>query len=174
MKINALISVIVLGVWCLPLGGCANQGAFPSLAKRPFEKTPQADVNAPTSPPTPAHNLKSDPALLARISAATARARSGVPAFEAALPAARSAVADGAGSRLSESWINAQLLVTRLERTLEPARIALSDLDGEQRNVQLDPNSADGPALAAGIREVETIAEHQSAELSNLMATLNR
>ncbi len=174
MKISVLISIFSLAAASVPLGGCANQGTFPSLAKRSFEKTPETPSVAPAPLPAPARQLVSDPALLTRISAAVSRARSGVQGFEAALPAARSAVAGGAGSRLSDRWINAQVFVTRLERTLEPARIALADLDGEQRHVQLDPTSADGPALSAAISEVSAIATHQSAEISALMATLNR
>lgn len=170
MKMSALICIFGLAAASVHLGGCANQGTFPSLAKRSFEKSPQTQQPAPA----PAVQLVSDPALVARLAAAVMRARSGVQGFEAALPAARSAVAGGAGSRLSDRWINAQVFLTRLERTLEPARIALADLDGEQRHVQLDPTSADRPALAEAITEVAVITTHQSAELSSLMAILNR
>jgi hypothetical protein len=174
MKISALISLFGLVAASVQLSGCTNQGAFPSLAKRPFEKNPQAQRTAPVPLAPLALRRVSDPALLVRISAAIARARSGVQAFELALPAARSAVVGGAGSSMSDRWINAQVFVTRLERTLEPARFALSDLDVEQRHVQLDPASADGPTLAAAITEVEAITKRQSAEISGLLAMLSR
>jgi hypothetical protein len=165
MKINSSFALCA----SLLLSACVDQGSFPSLAKRPFE-TNSAAVAAP-APALP--QLVSDPALLVRAGAAVARARAGVSGFEAVLPAARSSVGQGA-ARGSDSWINAQLQLSRLERTLEPANAALSDLDSERRAVQLNPLSADGPALAEAIATVSEIAERQSSQMKSLLGRLNR
>ncbi len=149
---------------------CVDQGSFPSLAKRPFEtssiaSTPPAIVAAP--------QLTSDPAVLAHANSAVAKARASVGNFEAALLLARASVSQAA-ARGTDSWIKAQLQLSRLERTLAPANTALSDLDAERRAVQLNPLSGDGPALEAAIVTVSAIAERQSGEMKSLLKRLSR
>jgi hypothetical protein len=171
MKFHSIAPSIFTLTVAMLLAGCVDQGSFPSLAKRPFEIA--AGVVAPV--PVAKPETRSDLALVARIEGAVKKARSGTAAYDAALPAARAKVAEGAASpHGSDSWINAQVHLTRLERTLEPARYALADLDAERRLVQLNTLSADGPALASAIAEVEGIADSQSAEVRQLLNRLNR
>lgn len=150
------------------LAGCTAPGEYPSLAKRPFEKPPS---NA--SYPPPGQLVPSDPAVQARIADALKNARDGVADFNATLPLARDAVNRGSGAAEgSDPWIDAQMTVSRLERTLEPARNALADLDDERRALDQHPGSPDQPALEAAIAEVETIDARQSASIRELLALL--
>lgn len=151
------------------IAGCAAPGDYPSLAKRPFEKAP---ANPPSPPPEVA--IPSDPALLGRIADALKQAREGVSDFEAALLVAREAAKRGSGmAEGSDPWINAQLAVSRLERTLEPARNALAALDDERRIIDLHPGSPDHAPLEAAIAEVEAIDMRQSASIRELLALLS-
>ena len=79
-----------------------------------------------------------------------------------------------AGPSGSESWIAAQLDLSRLEATLEPARAALSALDGERRGVVTTGSTVDLAALEAAIAEVEAIDSAQSKQVADLIAALNR
>ena len=148
--------------------GCAAPGEYPSLAKRPFEKPPSNPSTTPVEPTIP-----SDLAVLARIADALKRAREGVADFNAALPVARAAAERGSGaSEGSDPWIDAQMAVSRLERTLEPARNALADLDDERRVLDQHPGSPDQPALKEAIAEVEMIDTRQSASIRELLTLL--
>ena len=151
------------------IAGCAAQGEYPSLAKRPFEK-PLSNNSVPSVEQV----VPSDPALQARIADAVKKARDGIEDFNTNLPLARVAVNRGTGtSQGSDPWIDAQVAVSRLERTLEPARNALADLDGERRLLDLHPGSPDQPALEAAINEVEMIDARQSASIRELLALLS-
>lgn len=150
------------------LSACADPGAYPSLAKRPFEKPPAARPEAPPAPP-PA----SDAALLGRIADALKQARDGVADFEAALPSARAAAEHASGAAPeSYAWIDGQVMVTRLVRTTGPARDALAALDDERRFLDQHPESPDRAALQAALTEVEAIDTRQSAAISALLALL--
>ena len=150
------------------IAGCAAPGEYPSLAKRPFEKPPS------NPSPTPVEStIPSDAAVQARIADALKKARDGVADFNATLPLARSAAERGTGTpEGSDPWIDAQMAVSRLERTLEPARNALADLDDERRLLDQHPGSPDQPALEAAIAEVEMIDARQSASIRELLALL--
>ena len=150
------------------MAGCAAPGDYPSLAKRPFEKPP---ANPSTPPPETA--VPSDPALLARIAEALKQATGGVADFEAALPAARDAAQRGsAATEGSDPWIEAQMAVSLLERTLEPARNALAALDDERRILEQRPGSPDLAAIEAAIAQVEDIDTRQTASVRALLALL--
>lgn len=144
---------------------CADQGAFPSLARRPVE-------NAGLAPAAPAPVVPADAELAKRIVFAIAKAKDGVEAFDLSLGAAKAAVTRPGGSE-SEAWIEAQLAVTRLETTLAPAREALSALDGERRGVVSNGNEADLAALETAIATVEAIDSRQSGEVRKLIDALN-
>lgn len=151
------------------LSGCAAEGTYPSLAKRPFETG-----GAAPPPPSPPPATPSDEALLARVASALKDAQAGVPAFEAALGPARDSARRASGAAEgSEPWIAGQMAVSRLERTLEPAQAALSQLDEERRLVQQNPTSPDLPAIQAAIDEVQAIEERQSAAVKELLAMLS-
>lgn len=160
MRIASLLVPVLL---C----GCAAEGEYPSLAKRPIEK----GLPTTTEPAVPA--VPSDLALLARIDAAVKQAKDGVPAFEAALPSSREMVQRGAGAAEgSEAWIAGQMGASRLERNVTPARDALSALDAERTPAAVRGNGEDIAKLEAAIAEVEAIVNHQSEEVAALLAKL--
>ncbi|HEV2747767.1 MAG TPA: hypothetical protein VGW34_10780, partial [Allosphingosinicella sp.] len=102
---------VIAAAW---LAGCAAEGPFPSLAPRAVEQEPAAEPPAPAAALTP-----SDPATAARIAELARAARDGHGRFEAALAAARPATAR-AGATGSESWIEAQLAVSRAQAARTP------------------------------------------------------
>jgi hypothetical protein len=162
---NFRIFIALAPFSALLLGACADPGSFPSLAPRPYEK-------GGTAPVAPAEAIKaSDPALLARLNASVARAEAGQGAFATALDAAHSAMA-GAGPRGSEAWIEAQMAVSRLERTREAAQGALADLDQEKRVMLFGPPSPDLPALEAAMARVSAIDGEQLAAVTALVRRL--
>lgn len=148
------------------LAACTAPGNYPSLAKRAFEKPapPPAEAQIPVEQP-------SDIALLGRVADALRQARNGVPEFEAALPAARAAAERASGEPPeSESWIEGQLMVTRLISTTAPVREALAALDDERRILDAKPGSPDAAALIIAIAEVEAIDAKQSEAVKALLA----
>lgn len=160
MRIAAILAPVLL---C----GCAAQGEYPSLAKRPIEK----GLPATTEPSTPA--VPSDPALLARIEAAVKQAKDGVAPFEAALPSSQEMVQRGAGAAEgSEAWIAGQMGASRLERNVTPARDALAALDSERTPAAVRGNAEDIGKLEAAIAEVEAIVNRQSEIVGELLAKL--
>jgi hypothetical protein len=151
------------------LGGCAAEGDYPSLAPRPVEKELAATDPAPPAP------LPDDPALAKRVAALAAEAQRGEAEFEAALPAARSAVA-GAGAPGGESWVEAQQALSRLEAARRATVQALADLDAlalaEAGKTSL--SGADLERLRAAVAALQAIADRQHDQIAGLQARLSR
>ena len=105
------------------LAACAAPGPYPSLEPRPIEKALAETEEEPAEAPLP-----DEAGLPARIAALTAEVRRGQREFNSALPAARAA-AERAGAPESESWIEAQQTLSRLEAAGAVSGKALSDLD---------------------------------------------
>jgi hypothetical protein len=93
------------------LSGCAGAPqSYPSLAKRPIENAPIAEI-AP--PPAPA---AADPALQSEIARYAAQADKGATAFNAAYAKAEKAVAAARNAGVSsEAWVDAQVAISALE-----------------------------------------------------------
>jgi hypothetical protein len=124
----------------LLLSACAAavDGEVPSLAKRPYELSPEqveALANAPIDGagddglhdgPAPAL-----PAATAQaMQAALADHRAGYSAFIRDLPPARAAVVSARGAAVgSENWVVAQMALTRLDSARAPSVAALGALD---------------------------------------------
>jgi hypothetical protein len=147
--------------------GCAAPGDFPSLTVRP------AELNRSTEEPVrKAVLIASDPQLLARIADLLTQTQEGQRSFEAGLSAARSAV-KRAGAAQSESWIEAQQAVSRLESARAPTVTALFDLDQLAIARAAVPTSAgDFTALIAAIDEASAVARRQREELERLQTAL--
>ncbi len=146
----------------LLLAACAAPGTYPSLAPRPYEKA--APQMPPALPPA-----VSDAGLLAQVEGAVARAEAGQGAFDAALGLADRSVAASDRRRGSESWIGAQMAISRLERTREPVQTALADLDSIMRGLLLGPPSADRAAVEAAMARVGAIDAAQLAAVQRLI-----
>ncbi len=124
-------TTIFTSLVALAAAGCADTKGYPSLAPRAVEKVENTTIPAP---PLAAASIGADSRR--RINEAATRANEASSAFNAALANAQSAVAEARGAAFgTDSWINAQTAISALERTRAPIKLALSDLDDEQRRV---------------------------------------
>jgi hypothetical protein len=164
---RALLAILVP---LLAAAGCAAPGPYPSLAPRPAEKAyaEDADERRPTPQPD-------DPALAAEIDRLAAAARLGAADFDAALPAARSAAA-AAGGAGSDSWVEAQQALSRLEAARARTTAALADLDRlEVERVSAGTlGDGDRERLRRAIAEIQALSDSQAARLRRLGESLIR
>jgi hypothetical protein len=153
----------------LVAAGCAAPGPYPSLAPRPAEKAYAGeDERQPTPQPD-------DPALAGEIGRLADAAGAGAAGFDSALPAAEAAVA-AAGPAGSDSWVEAQQAVSRLEAARALTTAALADLDA------LAVARAEAGTLSAGDRErlsdagaqMRALADAQGERIGRLEARLSR
>ena len=168
-----MAGVKTLLVGLLPLlaaGACAEPGPYPSLAPRPAEKAyaDDADERQPTPQPD-------DPALAAEIDRLAAEARAGSADFDAALPAAPAAAA-AAGGTGSDSWIEAQQALSRLESARARTTAALADLDrlAVERSSAGTLGDGDRERLRAAVAEIQGSADSQAERLRRLGESLSR
>ena len=154
----------------LAAAGCAAPGPYPSLAPRPAEKAyaEDADERRPTPQPD-------DPALAAEIDRLAAEARAGGGAFDAALPAAQAA-AGAAGGAGTESWIEAQQALSRLESARARTTAALADLDRltVARASAGTLGDGDRERLRAAVAEIQALSDAQVDHLRRLGESLIR
>lgn len=149
------------------LSACASRGDFPSLSPRPFETR---TVVAPAPPPEIA---PSNAATASRIAASVAKAEAGQAAFDTALSSARKLVGVSSRQVGSESWIAAQMAVSRLERTREPVQSALAELDGEIKALLMGPPSTDRTALEEALARVGALDQAQQQAIAPLLSALS-
>ena len=145
------------------LAGCVSHGPFPSLAPRPAEQEDWTEEPVHAAPA-----VADDAALRARIAALLSQARDGERAFNADLPAAERATAH-VGAEGSDSWIEAQQAISRLEA----ARGRTDEAAGELHQMRLarsgEPTSAaDLEALDAAIEDVRALVERQQQRLDRI------
>ena len=158
MKREAVLLLLVAAT-----SGCAPEGTFPSLAMRPEERL--VTVGEPRRPRV---DPASDPALRGRASALLAQGRAGTRAFEASEPAAERATRN-VGATGSESWIDAQQQLSRLEAARADTDTALAELD-RLATARADEatNSADYALIEEAKAELQRIATEQQARLDRL------
>lgn len=151
----------------LLLAGCAPQGDFPSLAPRAAER--DLSMEAPVRPPV---EVATEPALIGAVSDLVRQAQEGEGAFVAELTSA-AAAAGRAGPSRSESWVQAQLALSRLEASRAPTTRALADLEALRLARTATPtNAGDFAAIEAAIVRVAGIAASQQARLDALRTRL--
>ena len=157
----------------LPLAlaaGCAAPGPYPSLAPRPAETAYPDDEEErqPVAQPE-------DAALAAEIARLTGTAEAGDSEFGAALPAAEAATA-AAGGAGSDSWVEAQQQVSRLEAARAPTISALADLDAlaVARASAGTLGPGDRERLRAAMARIQGLADAQAARLDRLKDRLSR
>lgn len=164
---------------CLPLAifvpllvatGCAAPGPYPSLAPRAAEQAYAEDAEERKPTPQP-----DDPALAAEIDRLLAAARAGAAEFDSALPAARAA-AGKAGAAGSDSWIEAQQALSRLESARARTTAAVADLDrlAIERISAGTLGSGDSERLRRATEEVQALTGSQADRLQRLGASLLR
>lgn len=122
--------LLVKGLALLVLGSpsphaAAQEGGYPSLAKRPIEdRSFSPEVVAQQEP------QKAGPALVARIEALLAKARAGDAAFASAFTKAETAMSDAASAATAdERWVVAQTLLSAADQARYDSVYALADLD---------------------------------------------
>ena len=155
--------------FALPLltAGCSTGGNFPSLLPRPVE---QLSMEEPvrTDP-----LVASNPAIPARAAALVAEARRGDGLFARAYGEALSQVR-GAGPSGSDSWIEAQAAITRVEAARRITAAAAGDLDALLIAQAPDPISpADHQALLDSREAVLAISAEQERRLDSLKGSLS-
>lgn len=162
---------ILLSALILSLTGCAEAGKYPSLNPRPIEAKAEGLLAEPTAPEAPLAPATAD--ALSKIDAALRLAEGGVSAFDAALPATRSA-AKAAGASGSESWINAQMAVSALEQHRGPVKSALADLGELLRTTLSGPPGEDLARVQDAIRAAEAMDAQQGEAITTLLRSLSR
>ncbi len=152
------------------LAACATPAEdYPSLALRDAERVSGSFEPAPPAPyvppPTPA-------AVVDRLGQLERDAAAAHQAFQAAAPAARSAVAAAGGAELgSEAWARASVEVAGLESARSKAMIALADLD----RLMVDAGTTGGELTRiVAVRDtVIAQVEAEDATIEGLLRTLN-
>lgn len=155
-------------LFALCVAGCATGGAFPSLAPRAVE---QLSFEEPivVDPPVAA-----DPALRSRAAALLAEARSGDGAYETAfaqaLPRVRASGAVG-----SDSWVQAQEAISRVEAARGVTTTALANLDLLVAEQSDDPVNDETWAEIEQMRDAaRALAAEQTRRLDQLKASAGR
>jgi hypothetical protein len=149
------------------VGGCATGGDFPSLAPRAVE---QLSFEEPVRVDPP---VAADPALSGRANALLAQARTGDRQFEdayaGALPAIRAAGPVG-----SDSWVQAQEAISRVEAARIGTSSALSELDLLIAEQSDDPtNNAVWANLQAARQAAEDLVADQRRRLDQLKSSVS-
>ena len=157
----------LLAACALTLAGCVAEGPFPSLAPRPEE----ADFST-AEPVRTAPDVPSDAGLRTRIGALVAQSLEGLAAFDAAYPQSDRATA-AAGASGSDSWIEAQQSLSRLEAARTRTTNARAELDRIAIDRAAVPTAADDlQMLERAITEAERIVLNQQVRLDQLRARL--
>jgi hypothetical protein len=154
--------VLVLSAAAASLAACVSEGPFPSLAQRPDERLA---IEEPVREPP---QIADDSALRVRINRLLGEARSGDAAFERDYDAAARASAR-AGAEGSDSWLDAQQALSRVEMSRGGATDAAAELHHLALARAGQPTSAaDQAALDAAIAQADDIVAAQEARLRRI------
>lgn len=146
----------------LPAGGCAAPADHPSLAPRPIEKIMSQPESAPIAAEAAA------PAPDSRIAPQLAAAHDADAKFSDQVSATRAAVNAAKGAAAgSESWVDAEQAITRLDALRGGVTKALAELDAMVLAGVRDP------ALAPAQAEVDMIDARERAEIVELRSRLS-
>ncbi|HEV2817560.1 MAG TPA: hypothetical protein VGW40_10135 [Allosphingosinicella sp.] len=147
----------------LLLAGCVSQGPFPSLAPRLAEREDWTEEPVRAAPV-----VADDPALRERIAALRGEAQAGWRDFEADFPAAERASAR-AGQEGSDSWIEAQQAISRVEAAMARSGEAVAALHQLRLERQARPASTtDLAALDAAIEAAEAVVARERQGIDRL------
>lgn len=170
LKHFLLVSAIGLPL-ALPLAACASDGSpYPSLARRAAERI------ANTSPPVPqasATPLPPDPAMLTRIEAFAAQARTAHAKFVDYRPHAEALVGQaGDATVASESWSVATVALAELESARSEAMVALAELDALHVANRLEGTAGTSAAIDAARDAVMVLVGEEDRTLAALRGRL--
>ena len=153
----------------LALSACAaDQGRYPSLARRPAERiSGSSAVVAPAPAPALLPEIAASPELAARLGQLVGRIETVHQRFLARRPAAAARVSAAAGAAVaSDSWSVATIALADLETTRSEAMIALADLDAMWVTARIAGEEA--PALAAARDHAIALIGQEDAILAGL------
>jgi hypothetical protein len=160
--INRASLAIGLGLTAFLAACAAPDGEFPSLAKRPYEidgpnKSPEAvQPSAPVALP---------PDLAAKVDALSKRHESADAVFQKGLPAMRNIAAKAAGTAPgTESWVNAHLELSRLDKARADSVAALGEFDG----LIADQSEHDSAYVALLVEAQQGIASEVAAQRTEI------
>jgi hypothetical protein len=151
----------------LALSACAaDQGRYPSLARRPAERiSGSSAVVAPAPALLP--EIAASPELAGRLGQLVGRIETVHQRFLARRPAAAARVSAAAGAAVaSDSWSVATIALADLESTRSEAMIALADLDAMWVTARIAGEEA--PALAAARDHAIALIGQEDAILAGL------
>lgn len=148
------------------LSACATaDGTFPSLERRPYEvdgPNVEPDVAAPVA------SAELPPELVEKVKALTNRHESSDAAYAKDLPHVQSIAQRAAGSAVgSESWVNAHLELSRLDRSRADSVAALRDFD-TVITTEGETNAQYLPLLTEAQKAVADDVAAQNAEIERL------
>ena len=158
------------------LSSCAAEGETPSLAPRPMEYElsgrplpPCLAGDAGAAPAPVVAPSPPDPQLAAQVETLLATAKQGQSEFAGILGRAQASAAK-AGAAGSESWISAQLDVSRLEAARVRTADAAAELDALvlARSGAEATNPQDLQRVTAAADEIRALAEAQASEINRL------
>ncbi len=153
----------------LLLGACSRptEGAYPSLAPRPIEKTSFAD---PT--PAPAPTAAPDPALDTAIATTDAQLATIAKGFATDAAKAEAAARAAKGQPVgSDMWLDAQTALGSLDQW--HAQVSALSTDAEERAIERATTLAPPyPALVAAQARIEAENAAEAATIAKLQASL--
>ncbi len=147
------------------LAACGSpQGGFPSLERRPYET--DAPISAPVDAAAAPIQLTAE--LSGKVGALQARHKAAQASYARALPSVQATAVKAARTPPgSESWVNAHLQLSRLDKTRSDSVAALRDFDGLiTQEGAADPAMAE--LLAAAQQPVADDVATQNAEIERL------
>ncbi len=150
----------------LALTACsAPSGQFPSLERRPFEtQAPPTE----TLTPAPAAPTALPAALAVKASALAARHKAANASFAESLATMRGTAANAAGAAPgSESWVNAHLQLSRVDKARADSVAALGELDALIAE-QIDGDSAYVTLLTGIQQNIAVEVAAQRAEIDRM------
>lgn len=153
----------------LALSACAaDQGRYPSLARRPAERiSGSSAVVAPAPAPALLPEIAASPELAARLGQLVGRIETVHQRFLARRAAAAARVSAAAGAAVaSDTWSVATIALADLESTRSEAMIALADLDAMWVTARIAGEEA--PALAAARDHAIALIGQEDAILAGL------
>jgi hypothetical protein len=162
----------LLTALALMLSGCAGAPQnYPSLAKRPIESAPIAEVSPPPA------SIPADAELSAEIARYVEQADKGAAAFDAAYAGADKAVNAAARAAVSsDAWVGAQVSISTLEAARNDSVSALASLDTlyvQRSNAVADGKSAGGLADIDAARSAAlALVDQQNDRIDAMKARL--
>lgn len=166
------ITPLLLASATLALGACAsNEGAYPSLAKRPAERI-TATWPPPPPPPLPAP-VPLDPAMVSRLDGLLAQVSGADSRFSAKIARARSLVGASRKTAMgSEAWSVASVAIAELESARAEAMVAMAQLDSIYADARTE--GRDVSQIEATRQKALAIIAAQDGVLDSLKGSLER